>query len=405
MSRLDLWIEDATREGLRDLLDVLLLAQDPREAMAARRSHLLGWAAAGNSLALQAALLAHPPKAPLRGHTPLMLAASNGDLGMVEMLLPHYSANIQTADGVNALMCAARRGRVACVKRLLPLSDPRAATAEGDTALMIAAFHRQFECASLLLAHSDAKAVNEKGLNALMLAVGLPLEVAEEMPRPFSFQPPPAGAPRPELPAARRAFLEALLPLSDPGALSRAKETALMVAAGSGNHEAVRLLLPHSDARLAAQNGETALTLAAWARSLDSVRALLPRSDANAQNGLRETALIVAAGLGETELVRILAPFSDASIWDEDGLTAFQKASEGWHWQTADFLAALSPRQWVDVIYVQQQTQGFAAERFPEWTARLEREAIQETLRISESAAGRLSENATTTKPRPPRAL
>jgi ankyrin repeat protein len=107
--------------------------------------------------------------APARGDfTPLMKAASNGDVPTVHLLLaqPTVQVHARDADGWTALMYATVRGHVDLVKVLLaqPSVDVNAANANGDTALTLAAMKGHATTVHVLLAHPgvDLNAANGK---------------------------------------------------------------------------------------------------------------------------------------------------------------------------------------------------------------------------------------------------
>lgn len=142
------------------------------------------------------------------GLTGLMLAAENGNFGMIERLLPFsdpmakdahgrsallmalhnisipmprlqaiFEALFPVSDasapqnnGITPLMLAAWAGHSSIVAALVQRADPNATSSLGMTALMSAASMGRFKCVEVLLPLSDASAIDDRGLDAAFMA-------------------------------------------------------------------------------------------------------------------------------------------------------------------------------------------------------------------------------------------
>ncbi|CAK9051210.1 unnamed protein product [Durusdinium trenchii] len=215
------------------------------------------------------------------GSTALMIAAHNRHLEVVRVLLEAGAdKNAARQDGATALFAAAFSGQLEVVRMLIEAAaDKNAATAEGGTALMTAAFHGHFEVAQLLLdAGADKNAAMQDGSTALMFAAGSGhLEVVQVLLD--------AGA---DKNAAKRSGAITCVFGDFNGDLRKAwlwdknearryyAVTALMLAAGYGHSNVVRVLIEAgADKNAAVQDGATALMLAAVNGYLEVVRVLL----------------------------------------------------------------------------------------------------------------------------------
>lgn len=107
------------------------------------------------------------------GITPLMLAASNNRVRLMERLLRQKSdPDRQNKEGATALMFAARLGQTDAVCCLLKAgANVHIADKQGRTALMAAAMNGYPKVVYLLLAHrAEVNAKDKKGATALLLA-------------------------------------------------------------------------------------------------------------------------------------------------------------------------------------------------------------------------------------------
>lgn len=95
-------------------------------------------------------------------------AACLGDVDRVKTLLRLGASPLATdEDGWTALMMAADDGHVGCVKVLVGVSNADQQDRWGQTALMIAGFENRANCVGILADVSDAKMVDERGWTAL----------------------------------------------------------------------------------------------------------------------------------------------------------------------------------------------------------------------------------------------
>ena len=109
-----------------------------------------------------------------KGHPLLILAAYNGSLESVDLLLQR-GADPHMQDGMGtALMAASFKGSTQIVRRLLRAgARVNDRNGIGATALMFASLTGRFETAKLLLNYkADAAAVDQRGLDARKLAEG-----------------------------------------------------------------------------------------------------------------------------------------------------------------------------------------------------------------------------------------
>ncbi|XP_036448980.1 kinase D-interacting substrate of 220 kDa isoform X4 [Colossoma macropomum] len=207
------------------------------------------------------------------GQTPLMVAAEQGSLEIVQELIRRgANVNLDDVDCWTALISAAKEGHVEVVKELL---DNNANVEHRDmggwTALMWAAYKGRVEVARLLL---------EKGAN--------------------------------------------------PNITGQYSVYPIIWAAGRGHSEIVRLLLQHgAKVNCSDKYGTTALIWAARKGHYDCVMHLL-ESGANVdQEGANSmTALIVAVRGGYTEVVKeLLKRNPNVNMTDKDGNTALMIAA------------------------------------------------------------------------------
>lgn len=118
-------------------------------------------------------------KEDFRGVTVLHYAAELDDVELIKMILkeqPKVKINAKTLEMMSTpLMIAAGNGKICAMNVLLEHgADPSCQNAAGFTALMIATEANSIECVKLLLRHErdcNITAQNFRGLNALMLAV------------------------------------------------------------------------------------------------------------------------------------------------------------------------------------------------------------------------------------------
>ena len=244
--------------------------------------------------------------------TPLMWAAYNGHLDVVNLLLEYAKV---IGDGLTyrfaVLGWAAYRGHLDVVKLLLeegvqlnprpPLGEKRGS---GTTALMLAAYGGQLEVVRFLL---------ENGADIhVYTAQWLPIQ-------------------------------------TDLGTIyfQEIGGNALMLAINQGHAEVVRLLLEHWMWEYSADGrddyGTSVLMFAAAAGDLEMARLLLENgAPINAQTDVGTTALMFAAVFGRVEVVRLLVE-NGAEIHIQNGYnyTALSLAEERGHQEVVDFLRSV----------------------------------------------------------------
>ena len=107
----------------------------------------------------------------------IMMASLNGDVSLLELLLPNklVDLNIIDQDGFTALMIASNNKHESVVKLLLTNEqmDPNIANENGETALMVAAFGGHESVVRLLLGDNrlNPNITNKFGFTALRFAV------------------------------------------------------------------------------------------------------------------------------------------------------------------------------------------------------------------------------------------
>lgn len=217
-----------------------------------------------------------------KGETPLMLAASSGNIWLVQFICSQpdkwrTELKAQTYEGKTALMYAAERGHLE-VCTLLANSEARFATNDGKTALMFA---------------------SEKGHVSIVKLL---------------YQ------------------LEGGMELSDPFLSGK---TALMFASEHGHVDIATLLFDIEKGRRM-RDGTSALMLAAIANQ-DSTLSLL-EAEAGMQDKRRRTALILAAQVGSVACVKVLVLW-EAKVRDQYGNTALMHAARNGHTDVVSILA------------------------------------------------------------------
>lgn len=102
------------------------------------------------------------------GCTPLMLAAANHDVAMVNLLLPLSEPAAVSTKGWTALMYAAHNNQADNLATLLPLSDADVRDRQGRTAWLLAAEKGASEALAVLRPHVNTHATDANGNTALM---------------------------------------------------------------------------------------------------------------------------------------------------------------------------------------------------------------------------------------------
>jgi ankyrin repeat protein len=149
----------------------------------------------------------------------LFFAAKEGRLSEIERLLA-VGANAKTADffGHTPLMEACMKGSLECVERLIPVSDVRHQSGFGVSALAIASWACP-QAVETLIPSSDPLAVTRDGESALMIAAR----------------------------SGEAGSVRQLLPISDLGQKSREGLNALMLALREKQEETALMLVGCSD--------------------------------------------------------------------------------------------------------------------------------------------------------------
>ena len=227
-------------------------------------------------------------------------AATGGHAECVRLLIPRSRPNATKTGRASPIECAAEKGETECVRVLLASSDARHHGHNGRTALMLAAGNGHVECVRLLLAGSDGSAADEHGRTALMHACGSLLEYT-----PQSTQP----------------CVEALLPISDPLAVSvhptaGTERTAFDYAVLYGRFDcadALASFMPREavEKAYAGLSGNGPDLMPRWAASLEAEalrNAAFPERNPEPQSAppLREAAAGAAPAGGETRSKRRL---------------------------------------------------------------------------------------------------
>ena len=196
------------------------------------------------------------------GTTPIMIAARQGDVAIVEYFLSltgKVDINAQNSQGMTSLMIACSEGFVEVVNTLLenPLIDVNAADKDGFTALLIACSRGHEDIVSLLLGHEDIEVnkPNSRLMTALMIAANM----------------------------SHAGVVRLLLTRDDikVNAQSASKFTALMCACDNDNTEIVSSLLQHQDIdiNLEDSNNESALVWACDNNQTEAISLLLGREE------------------------------------------------------------------------------------------------------------------------------
>jgi Raf kinase inhibitor-like YbhB/YbcL family protein len=234
------------------------------------------------------------------GMTPLMVAASQGDVAIARMLIAAKAdVNAAGKDGSTALMRAASANRVDAVKLLLSSgATVNAKTSGGMTPLMVAAFGGHVETVRALLANkADVAARDNQQRTALM-----------------------AGSA-----SGDAATVEALIAAgADVGVLDAGGGTAITYAASQGHSAAVAALQRHGAKPTALE-----LTMAAQECQPEMVRAML--GTGLPVNGLegRVPPIVAAAGENCVDVVTLLLDRgANINATDHDGWTALIKATQ-----------------------------------------------------------------------------
>lgn len=249
---------------------------------------------------------------------PLILAAENGRVDNVRLLLQHGAKINQTdGDGNTPLLCAILNGRVDCVQALLEAgADTTIANKKKVTPLMGAAVNGNAACMRLLLSQGAKDSTTKKmRTTALMLAaangseecVRLLLESGSEVnARSDDRMSALHFAIKHENAACARLLLDAGAQID-----TRSQEsynTPLIQAVKQGYTEGVRLLLQRgANPNLADEMGRSPLMHAASGGFTDCIELLLEHGAAlNSVDPDKESALFYAINAGKEDALRLL---------------------------------------------------------------------------------------------------
>jgi uncharacterized protein len=312
------------------------LAMDPNYAIGSKNRTL--WEAAFHGNVAEVSRLielnANVNFADARGFTPLMAAAQNGHIQVVQILLDHkatINAQASKSDNIFALISAAGNGHEKIVQLLLDKdANPNMVNAEGITPLMIAAQNGYLGTMQALLEHGANPAMQARNKFAtfalrqaackgnaaivrLLVDKGAPIDMAD------------AQGVTSLILAAQLGRLEVVQILLDCGANVHAQAAglqnicALMQAAQHGHDKIAQLLLDQgADANITDSKGLTPLMLAAKNGHLEVVKILLKNgAQVNAQatsaENLGAFALAQAALNNHRDVVEaLLTTISDA---------------------------------------------------------------------------------------------
>lgn len=249
-----------------------------------------------------------------KGETPLMIAASSGNIWLVRMICSKpdkwYAAlKAQTYEGKTALMYAAERGHLE-VCELLANSEARISTNDGKTALMFASEGGHSSVVRLLCQYEGGMELSSpysSGKTALMFA-------------------------------SEHGHVEAVKHLfnMEKGRSMKDGTTALMLAAAAGQDKVLKFLT--DEARMQDKRGRTALILAAQLGSIACTR-MLVTWEAKARDQYGNTALMHAARNGHTEIASLITSY-EAGATNNNGYSALMIASESGDRSTCQLLAS-----------------------------------------------------------------
>ncbi|KAF1318787.1 Tkl protein kinase, partial [Globisporangium splendens] len=245
------------------------------------------------------------------GETPLYVAAYNGFLDVVVKLL-NYGANVNMsdADGVTPLSVACGNGHLGIVQVLLERgANAEIGDTDGDTPLLVAAMNGFVGIVELLLQRTgedvNVDQVNADGATALFIA-------------------------------AQNGFTEVMIPLLESGDADANLTdlhgvTPLCAASHSGHAAAVRVLLDHhADANIQDEDGQSALYFAASNGNASIVAMLLERgAKADVADNDGATSLFIACQNGYVDVIGILLEYNaSVDIPDAGGDSALSVAAQ-----------------------------------------------------------------------------
>ena len=237
----------------------------------------------------------------------LVVASENGRTDVVQLLLVHGSRQY-----LPALIAASQRGYNEIIKLLLDTSvkvNGVHTTVYGEQcALMSASKNGQIETVELLLQHgADVNLKNKRGLSALMLA-------------------------------SQNGHIKVTKLLLERGAQINLQDedgcSALILASQNRQVEIVQLLLQHgAQVNLQKTNGLCALVLACLNWCFEIIKMLLEHgAQVNLQDTDGSSALMLASKKGDTEAVKLLLQkIAQVNLQNNDGHSALMLACENGH--------------------------------------------------------------------------
>ncbi|TFK21678.1 ankyrin [Coprinopsis marcescibilis] len=263
------------------------------------------------------------------GDTALLLAASNGYAGVMEVLfqVDGLDVNVNAANnaGLTALLWAVGMNHVSVAQRLLsiPDLDPNLTDVDGDTPFMNASRIGNLTMVEALLASNrcNLNAQNSEGATALMRAV-------EEN----------------HVPVVQRLLS---IPELDPNLMDNNGEDAFMDACYRGNLDMVEALVASNRCNPNARNNEglTALMWAVEEYHVTVVQRLLsiPDLDPNLTGAYGDTVFATASRLGNLAMVEALLASNRCNLnaQNNKGMTALMCAVREDHVQVVQRLLSL----------------------------------------------------------------
>lgn len=259
------------------------------------------------------------------GNTPLLLAAANGHLSMVQNLIENANVSLITKNnfGSTALLLAAANGHIPVVQYLLENTDSKITEKNyyGDTALLLAAAYGHIPMTVYLLENTDAKITeqNQNGSTPLL-----------------------AAAAYGHVPMVKYLLENTASHISE---RSHSGYTALLIAASYGHIALLKYLLEHTDSHISerSNSGSTALLLAAYHGHIGMVDYLLNQTDSKITecNHHGNTALLLAAYNGQIPMLEFLLTKPEVSLSEKNkntGDNALNLAAWNGHIETVRFL-------------------------------------------------------------------
>lgn len=258
------------------------------------------------------------------GITPLMIAAANGSIDMVESLLTEHLGK-RTSQGLTALMIAARRGHINCVKLLI--LEAKKIDTDGYTALMHAVVANTMNVVDYLVNYEGGIRCPD-GNTALLLAAkqGHPRVPQSLIQAESKIKDAIGNTALIYAVLAKNKPLVSLLHEAEASVLNHKGVTSLMAAAYMNDCEAISLTLSAGKQRRM-QGGFTALMIAACLNNKEAVEALVGH-EAFCVTDTHFSALLLAVICGSAEASRILG-FVEMTTLSPHGNNAVELSANG----------------------------------------------------------------------------